>query len=527
VTTASTEIRDDGSQERPVVVVDASNVCLAKRDELGRPKLSNLLAIQRLLLDLGFELVLFCDANLKYVIDDADGLQRLLGRGDVLQVPAGTDADVWILDAAARLGARVVSNDTYREYHRRFPWIRERRVPFMFVNGQLLVPDLVNGFAEPLRGAEQKAVDADREPAAPTSAADSLHALVRDLLGENDALRTQRDRLLSDCDELGTQISEAAARAADAEARCDGVRSTAAALDQQRAQLDAHLAETRSLLEIERERNQTAHHQLQVLESEGVDLRQRCDALTTRVSTLERALAAARPDAQLEEKVERLLRETLKVVKSQSEPIKRALHEAVETRKAVVAVQADQRSLAQHADAISKSLERRPDGDPQPCEPGPITDTTWSTRFPRVEQAWLAGHSAGDRSEEDAFLRVAGLLRSVDHSLDAERLLVEVDAFAARVGDGFSYAALLDAARRTHKPSLRGDVLVIRTRESIRRARGAIPGHPCAPVARRHSPVLPLRANVDIEAAADCSVGAPLASAPSAANTLPNREAVA
>ena len=97
--------------ERPAIVVDASNVCSSERDARGRPRLCNLLGVLALLNDLGFDSIVICDANLRYDIDDADGLQLLISRGEVRQVPAGTDADVWILDAAARLGARVLSND--------------------------------------------------------------------------------------------------------------------------------------------------------------------------------------------------------------------------------------------------------------------------------------------------------------------------------------------------------------------------------------------------------------------------------
>jgi hypothetical protein len=41
-----------------------------------------------------------------------------------------------------------------RLYRGRFPWIAQRRVPFMFVEGQILVPDLVRGAVQPLRGLE-------------------------------------------------------------------------------------------------------------------------------------------------------------------------------------------------------------------------------------------------------------------------------------------------------------------------------------------------------------------------------------
>jgi hypothetical protein len=41
-----------------------------------------------------------------------------------------------------RVEVRVLSNDMYRTYHGRFPWVVERHVPFMLINGEVLIPDL-------------------------------------------------------------------------------------------------------------------------------------------------------------------------------------------------------------------------------------------------------------------------------------------------------------------------------------------------------------------------------------------------
>jgi cell division septum initiation protein DivIVA len=66
------------------------------------------------------------------------------------------------------------------------------------------------------------------------------------------------------------------------------------------------------------------------------------------------------------------------------------------------AIESEQRSLKQHAEAISNSIAHRTTAD------GTETDSTeldqWSTRFPRVERAWLAGELVGDKAEEAAFL---------------------------------------------------------------------------------------------------------------------------
>ncbi len=462
-----------GGEIRPRIVIDASNVCLAERDQRGRARLQNLLAVRALLRQLAFDTTTICDANLKYNIDDDDGLQQLVSRGEVLQVPAGTDGDVWILEAAAQLGARVLSNDVYRNYRGRFPWIVERRVPFLVVNAKVLIPDLAIGTLQPLVGVESPAASSDQGTSVSTAPADRQRTLVQGLIAENEALRTQREQLLAECDDLRAKLESVAATAAEATAAFHAVEAQVAALETRNADLTAALSDVHAQLALERQNSAGALAQQQQLELQASELRQRDVALTSRVSTLQHALDDMRPDAQLEQKVEKLLRETLRALKSQSEPINYTLQQATETRKAVAAMKDDTHSLAQHAEAISQYLARRNEMEDSEVEEAPPQDDAWSLRFPRVERAWLAHQPVGDQLEAVSFMRSVEALRGADRALDDDRLLAEVDALAARVGDGFSYSALWDAVRKTHSPSLTSGVVLTRTRDAVRTARSA------------------------------------------------------
>ncbi|HWS54556.1 MAG TPA: hypothetical protein VN228_10530 [Pyrinomonadaceae bacterium] len=122
---------------REFVVIDGANVAYEEKSGGGKPKLSNLLKVRRELEERGLCPIIIVDASLKYDIDDQQQLEKLIQSQQVRQVPAGTDADFFILEIADQCGARIVTNDQYRNYKDRYPWIPERRLPYMIVNGEV------------------------------------------------------------------------------------------------------------------------------------------------------------------------------------------------------------------------------------------------------------------------------------------------------------------------------------------------------------------------------------------------------
>lgn len=105
---------------RPVwVVVDGSNV-MHWGD--GQPSLDRVRALLGLLAARGWRAAVIFDANAGYKIGDRYLGDRALARalalpsGRVLVVPKGTQADIFILRAARDMGARVVTNDRYRDW---------------------------------------------------------------------------------------------------------------------------------------------------------------------------------------------------------------------------------------------------------------------------------------------------------------------------------------------------------------------------------------------------------------------------
>ncbi len=126
---------------KKTVVIDGANVAYEERSAGGKPKLSNLLKVRRELEERGQEAVIIVDASLKYDIDDQEQLEKLIRSQQVRQVPAGTDADYFIIQFAHELDALVVTNDRYKDYTAQYPWISERRLPYMIVKGEVVLYD--------------------------------------------------------------------------------------------------------------------------------------------------------------------------------------------------------------------------------------------------------------------------------------------------------------------------------------------------------------------------------------------------
>ena len=122
-----------------MVVIDGANVAYEERSGGGKPKLSNLLKVRGELEERGFEAVILVDASLKYDIDDQEQLEKLIQSQQVRQVPAGTDADYFIIQFADQLDALIVTNDRYRDYASQYPWIPDRRLPYMIVKGEVVL----------------------------------------------------------------------------------------------------------------------------------------------------------------------------------------------------------------------------------------------------------------------------------------------------------------------------------------------------------------------------------------------------
>ncbi|MEL7465352.1 MAG: hypothetical protein AAFN79_14880 [Pseudomonadota bacterium] len=106
------------------LILDGSNI-LYWKDKT--PKLEPLREAIRMLRSRGYAPGVVFDANAGYLVAGGylhhDGFAKLLGlpSDNVMVVPKGEPADVFILNAARQLGARIVTNDRYRDWADRYP----------------------------------------------------------------------------------------------------------------------------------------------------------------------------------------------------------------------------------------------------------------------------------------------------------------------------------------------------------------------------------------------------------------------
>ncbi len=124
-------------------IIDGSNVALEARSFKEGGRLSQIeLLTAKLAETEGAAVTVIVDANLRHHIDRKDDMEAMIKDRRILQAPAQTDADEFILLTAEFHRSKgesvvIVSNDRYLDYIKRFKprfdWVKETQQKFMFV----------------------------------------------------------------------------------------------------------------------------------------------------------------------------------------------------------------------------------------------------------------------------------------------------------------------------------------------------------------------------------------------------------
>jgi hypothetical protein len=128
-------------QKKPPIVVDGSNIAYLQTSD-GKPTVDAIERVRGELEKMGYRPIVIVDAALWHHVDDPDRLNSLIDEGVINQAPAGTDADVFLLETARREHSKIVTDDRYRDHQDRFPDPDSLRSPVMIVDGLVEFYDL-------------------------------------------------------------------------------------------------------------------------------------------------------------------------------------------------------------------------------------------------------------------------------------------------------------------------------------------------------------------------------------------------
>lgn len=111
------------------VVVDGSNVLYWENDE---PALQSVRLVIEKLVSEGFEPIVWFDANIGYLVVGHYMNPAKLSKAlrfparQIWVAPKGTPADPLLIADAAKLNARIVTNDRFRDWEEQFPQVAQQ-----------------------------------------------------------------------------------------------------------------------------------------------------------------------------------------------------------------------------------------------------------------------------------------------------------------------------------------------------------------------------------------------------------------
>jgi len=124
-----------------MMVVDLANILHQDRNENQELKVENIIKVHRAVFSMGYTPTMIADASTKHKMDDKSLYEELIENGIVVQSPAGTKADEYVLEVAKAEKSKFLTNDLFREYWDEFgsDWIFQNRLTCLYVNGKFII----------------------------------------------------------------------------------------------------------------------------------------------------------------------------------------------------------------------------------------------------------------------------------------------------------------------------------------------------------------------------------------------------
>ena len=145
------EIRSNQDEKIPIqrpnkmIVVDITNILNLDKNEKQKLKTKNIIKIHRAIFSLGYAPTMIADASMRHHMDDENLYEELIADGIVIQAPAATEADEYILEVAKAENCKFLTNDMYEGYWDEFgkDWILINRIPCLYFNGKFIIRENV------------------------------------------------------------------------------------------------------------------------------------------------------------------------------------------------------------------------------------------------------------------------------------------------------------------------------------------------------------------------------------------------
>jgi len=124
-----------------MMIVDLANILYQDKNENQELKVENIIKVHRAVFSMGYTPTMIADASTKHKMDDKSLYEGLIEDGFVVQSPAGTKADEYVLEVAKAEKSKFLTNDLFREYWDEFgsDWIFRNRLTCLYVNGKFII----------------------------------------------------------------------------------------------------------------------------------------------------------------------------------------------------------------------------------------------------------------------------------------------------------------------------------------------------------------------------------------------------
>ncbi|MFW9930703.1 MAG: hypothetical protein ACFFD1_15040 [Candidatus Thorarchaeota archaeon] len=126
-------------QQNKIIIIDGTNLAC----ETKPPSLFNINLAEEFLVNLGFDIICFVSPALKYRIKEKEKLLEKIKFRQIIQTPAGSYDDRFILETAKRFNAYILSNDKFSDLNEYQDFIKPKKMTFSIINDDIII-DLSN-----------------------------------------------------------------------------------------------------------------------------------------------------------------------------------------------------------------------------------------------------------------------------------------------------------------------------------------------------------------------------------------------